>query len=78
MFKGSFKHTITGTSAPFNSPNVEPVSIISLDIKGNKNFDDSFKALIQIEQLTGDNQHSCDGYKINATRYPGLRRFLRC
>jgi ubiquitin C-terminal hydrolase len=74
MFSGFFKNTIKGISAPFDSLNVDPFAAISLDIKGNKNIDDSFKSLIEIKQLTGDNQCSCDGYKIDAERYSRIEK----
>ena len=68
LFVGKTKTYISCIDVDFESSRVEDFWDIQLNVRGNKNLDDSFKDYIQVETMDGDNKYFAEGYGLQAAK----------
>ena len=62
MFVGKMKTYISCINVDYESSRIEDFWDIQLNVRGNKNLDESLKDYIQVETLDGENKYSAEGH----------------
>lgn len=68
LFVGKTKTYISCIKVDFESSRVEDFWDIQLNVRGNKNLDESFKDYIQVETMEGDNKYFAEGYGLQEAK----------
>ena len=62
MFVGKTKTYISCINVDYESSRIEEFWDIQLNVRGNRNLDDSFRDYIQVETLDGENKYFAEGH----------------
>jgi ubiquitin carboxyl-terminal hydrolase 7 len=57
LFSGKQKTYISCINVPYESSRIEDFWDVQLNVKGNRNVEESFRDYIQVEKMDGDNQY---------------------
>ena len=68
LFVGKTKTYMSCIKIDFESSRVEDFWDIQLNVRGNKNLDESFRDYIQVETMEGDNKYFAEGYGLQEAK----------
>ncbi|KAL8772774.1 MAG: hypothetical protein Q9209_002119 [Squamulea sp. 1 TL-2023] len=68
MLVGKMKTYISCINVDYESSRTEDFWDIQLNVRGNKNLDDSFKDYIQVETMDGENKYFAEGHGLQDAR----------
>ncbi|KAL8688003.1 MAG: hypothetical protein Q9218_005975 [Villophora microphyllina] len=68
MFVGKMKTYISCINVDYESSRIEDFWDVQLNVRGNKNLDESFKDYIQVETMDGENKYFAEGHGLQDAR----------
>ncbi|KAL9592959.1 MAG: hypothetical protein Q9179_006218 [Wetmoreana sp. 5 TL-2023] len=68
MFVGKMKTYISCINVDYESSKIEDFWDVQLNVRGNRNLDESFRDYIQVETLEGENKYFAEGHGLQDAR----------